>query len=178
MAWNYQPYQQNQVFVQQPQAQQNSHMPDRLEQMRQQQYQLTQQPMQEQMMGQPAVNNPMQFYPMGQMSALQSGVVKVLSEAEAQSYLVAPGAKVVMMDARLPKMYIKSVDMNNDPHFEKYRLVREYDEPITPPPGEDLGARFVPRDEFDRLREEHEKMLAAIAKIAEKMEGYNVESDS
>lgn len=167
MAYNYQPYQQNQVYMQVPQNQPTQPVPDRLEQMRQQQYQ--------QIPGQPMqMNQQMQGYPQmmgyGQpVQAHQTSVIRVLGEAEAQSYMVLPGASVVMLDATQPKMYIKSMDMNGTPSMQKFRLIEDVEEPAQTIP-QDFGERFVPRQEFDEFKREHDRLLAAISRIAERME--------
>lgn len=159
MAYNYQPYQQNQVFMQQPQGQA---MPDRLEQARQGQYQTMQ--MNQQMQGYAQMmgyGQPMQIH--------QTSVIRVLGEAEAQSYMVLPGASVVMLDSQQPKMYIKSMDMNGVPSMQKFRLIEDIEEPTHTLP-QNFGDQFVTRREYDELKREHEKLLDVIGRIAERME--------
>lgn len=161
MAYNYQPYQQNQVYMQTPQSQA---MPDRLEQARQGQYQMMQ--MNQQMQGYPQ----MMGYGQQPVQSHQTSVIRVLGEAEAQSYMVLPGASVVMLDASQPKMYIKSLDMNGNPSFQKFRLVEDIEEPSRGIPV-DFGDQFVSRKEFDEFRREHDRIIEAIGKLAERMEG-------
>lgn len=148
MPYNYQPYQQNQVFMQQPQQGYPTAMP-------RQDY--SNPPMQYQ--GYQANQNPQQ----NQNPCL----IKVLSEAEAQSYPVAFGASVAMLDTQLPKMYIKSVDMNGVPAFMKYKLIEDHDEPAAP--AQNLNDMYVTREEYKTLCEEHSRVMDAIAKIAERM---------
>lgn len=150
MAYNYQPYQQNQVFMQQPQGQGYPTAFPRQEYPQPMQYQ-----------GYPAQQNP----PQNQNPSL----IKVLSEAEAQSYPVAFGSSVAMLDTGQPKMYIKSVDMNGVPAFVKYRLTEERDEPSPAQPAQDMSEKFVTREEYNALCQEHGRIMEAITKIAERM---------
>lgn len=143
MPYNYQPYQQNQVFMQQPQY--PTAMP-------QQRYE---QPIQ------------YQGYP-GQNPQQNPSLVKVLSEAEAQSYPVAFGSSVAMLDTQQPKMYIKSVDMNGVPAFMKYRLIEDHAEPAPSVP-QNMSEMYVTRDEYSKLCREHERIMDAVTKIAERM---------
>lgn len=156
MSYNYQPYQQNQVFMPQgsqynPQAmpmqnpmQYTQPMPDRLAQMRQEQqypYQASQQP----------------------------SLIRVLSEAEAQSYPVAFGCSVAMLDAHQPKMYIKTMDGVGNPSFVRYRLIEERDEPQIQQMPQNMNELYVTRQEYMELTKEHERVMDAITKIAERL---------
>ena len=148
MPYNYQPYQQNQVFMQQPQMGQGypTAMPR----------QGYEQPM---FPNQQGYQNPQQ----------NPSLVKVLSEAEAQSYPVAFGSSVAMLDTQQPKMYIKSVDMNGVPAFMKYKLIEDRDEPAQNQPIQELDAKYVTREEYNTLCREHSRVMDAITKIAERM---------
>ncbi len=160
MAYNFQPYQQNQVFMQQPQMGQGypTAMPDRYAQPRTGYEQYPQQ----MGYGQPMQQNP--------------SLIKVLSEAEAQSYPVAFGASVAMLDTQRPMLYIKSVDVNGQPDFKKYRLTEEHD--TTVQPMQDMNEKYVTREEYNTLCREHERVMAAINKIAERMGVNNDEHES
>lgn len=102
-------------------------------------------------------------------------LVKVLSEAEAQSYPVAFGASVAMLDTQQPKLYIKSVDMSGVPSMLKYRLVEDRAE--QPANNENLNEMYVTRSEYNELCAEHTRVMDALAKIAERM-GTNDEQSS
>lgn len=149
MPYNYQPYQQNQVFMQQPQIGQGypTAMP-------RQGFEQPMYPNQQGYGGQNPQQNP--------------SLVKVLSEAEAQSYPVAFGSSVAMLDTQQPKMYIKSVDMNGVPAFMKYKLIEDHDEPASAPI-QNMNEMYVTREEYKALYQEHSKLVDAIAKIAERM---------
>lgn len=139
---NYGYYQQ--PIMQQPQMQmpQQQMMP---QQMQQTQLQQMQQPVQQQ-------------YP-----AVQSGFVRVRNENEARMYPVAPGSSVTFIDESGPFCYSKTVNMGqlDRPIFEKYRLVKEEDNPVQQPieqpqkpvesPRIDVS-QFVTKDVIDGFR--------------------------
>ncbi len=159
MPYNYQPYQQNQVFMQQPQMGQgySPPIPDRLMQARQGY---------EQYPPQMGYGQPMQQQ--------NPSLIKVLSEAEAQSYPVAFGASVAMLDTQRPMLYIKSVDTNGLPDFKKFRLTEEQDMPVQQM--QDMNEKYVTREEYNDLCREHERVMDAITRIAERM-GVNDEHE-
>ena len=114
---NYGYYQQ--PIMQQPQMQipQHQMMPQ----------QMQQQPIQQQM------QQPVQQYPM-----TQGGFVRIRNESEAKLYPVAPGNSVAFIDENAPYVYTKTVNMGqlDRPIFEKYRLVKEEDNPASQQPVE------------------------------------------
>jgi hypothetical protein len=100
----------------------------------QQFYQPVQQPlqtMQPQMAQQmPQQTQPTQTTP--QPTQAQQGVfVRVQSEQEARAYPVAPGNSVTFIDENAPYCYTKAVDASalDRPRFDRYRLVKEDDQP-------------------------------------------------
>ena len=61
--------------------------------------------------------------------------VSVQSEEQARAFPVVFGASVNFLDVNAPYIYIKSnFSQYQPPAFEKYRLVREEEQPVTPPP--------------------------------------------
>lgn len=108
----------------------------------------------------------MQGFPV-QPTQQNPSLIKVLSEAEAQSYPVAFGASVAMLDTQQPKLYIKSVDGNGVPSMLKYRLIEDRDEPSAPV--QDMRDTYVTREEYTKLCQEHERMMMAITQIAERV---------
>ena len=116
------------------------------QQMQQQQLQQMQQPVQQQ-------------YP-----AVQSGFVRVRNENEARMFPVAPGNSVTFIDEVQPYCYTKTVNMGqlDRPIFEKYRLVKEEDNPVQQQPVEQPQkpvespqidvSRFVTKDVIDGFR--------------------------
>lgn len=117
------------------------------------QQQPMQQPVQQQM------QQPVQQYPV-----MQGGFVRVRNENEARMYPVAPGNSVTFIDEVQPYCYTKTVNMGqlDRPIFEKYRLVKEEDNPIqqqtveqpqkpVESPQIDVS-RFVTKDVIDGFR--------------------------
>ena len=100
-------------------------------------------------------------------------LVKVLSEAEAQSYLVMPGNSVAMIDAAGRKLYIKSVSPDGNPSFERYALIPEREPaPEAFPenfPGGQNQPDFVTRKEYDELRGELDRVVEAMTRLTERM---------
>lgn len=68
-----------------------------------------------------------------QQNVQQGGFVRVQSENEARMYPVAPGNSVTFIDETAPYCYTKTMDMSqlDRPKFEKYRLVKEEDAPVS-----------------------------------------------
>ncbi len=108
-------------------------------------------------------------------------LVKVLSEAEAQSYLVARGNSVAMIDSAGRKLFIKSVDMDGSPSFERYALIPEHDPVPTNPEPVDVKSRgetdYVTRKEYDEMKKEHDKLMELMKKLAERVSGDGSETE-
>ena len=134
-------------------------MQDRLMQMRQQY--------------QPPVQQPMM--PMNQMPMNQGGgnLIRVLGEAEAKGYLVAPGNTVVLFDSEKPMVYQKTVDVNGIPSMRYFQITEVHPEQIPTSSPE----KYVLREEFDKLVQENNKILAMMQEIMEKG-GYYGKPDS
>ena len=130
--------------------------------MQQPQIQIPQQQMIPQQMQQPIqqqMQQPVQQYP-----TVQSGFVRVRNENEARMYPVAPGNSVTFIDEVQPYCYTKTVNMGqlDRPIFEKYRLVKEEDNPVQQHPVEQSQkpiespqidvSRFVTKDVIDGFR--------------------------
>lgn len=92
---------------------------------------------------------PYQQYPYYQQPAQQrqdQGLVWVQGEAGAKSYLVAPGATVLLMDSEGSKFYLKSADASGVPLPLR---VFEYKEL-----GKQEPALYVTKEEFEKFKEE------------------------
>ena len=105
--------------------------------MQQPQMQIPQQQMIPQQMQQQPIQQQMQ-QPVQQYPTVQSGFVRVRNENEARMYPVAPGSSVTFIDESGPFCYSKTVNMGqlDRPIFEKYRLVKEDDNPVSQQPVE------------------------------------------
>lgn len=88
------------------------------------------------------------YYPAQQPNtqSRDNGLVWVQGEAGAKSYLVAPGATVLLMDAEGSKFYLKSADASGVPLplrvFEYKELGKQ--EPVM----------YVTKEEFEKFKEE------------------------
>ena len=99
-------------------------------------------------------------------------LVKVLSEAEAQSYLVARGNSVAMIDAAGKKLFVKSVDLDGCPSFERYALIPEHDtEPQKTEQKEERApaVEYVTRGEYEELKQDHDRLIDIIKKLTERV---------
>lgn len=99
-----------------------------------------------------------------------SSVIWVLGEAEASSYLVAPGCEVPMFDSNGGMAYIKSVDQYNRPRLRRFRIEEIFDDA---PRGQTQNppAEYVTRQEYESLLAEHNKLCGLMQKLAERLEG-------
>lgn len=100
-------------------------VPDNLAQLRSGQFQ---QPIPQQI-GQPMAqpNQPQQIVPSVQpvqSAANNSNIIWVNNEKEADDFLVAPNAAVVLWDANQPVVYVKQADATGKPNKEIYDLVK------------------------------------------------------
>lgn len=129
------------------------------------------QPMQDRLMQMRQQYNP----PMNQMPMNQGGgnLIRVLGEAEAKGYLVAPGNTVVLFDSEKPMVYQKTVDVNGIPSMRYFQITEVHPEQI-PTANND---KYVLRTEFDKLVQENNKILAMMQEIMEKG-GYYGKPDS
>lgn len=80
-----------------------------------------------------------------------SGLNWVQGEASAKSWIVAPGATVLLMDSEAQRFYLKSSDVNGVPTMRTF----EYTEVGAVKPAEPTKpAQFVTVDEFNSFRTE------------------------
>lgn len=88
----------------------------------------------------PAYYNPYQqsFYPPQQqqsqtMQIQNGGFIPVSSEEVARNYPIAPGVSVTFKNENAPYVYTKTMGFSqlDRPVFEKFKLVREDDAPVT-----------------------------------------------
>lgn len=69
----------------------------------------------------------------GQLQIQNGGLVSIPSEDDARKYPVAPGNSVTFKDENAPYVYTKTMGFSqlDRPLFEKFRLVKEDDTPIS-----------------------------------------------
>ena len=136
-----------------------------------------QQPMQQPMQQMQAPQMQNQTQPVQQQQSqyptMQSGFVRVRNENEARTYFVAPGNSVTFINEDSTYLFTKTVEINqlDKPKFEKYRLVKEEDEPAPVPveapqkpverPPVDLS-KFAMKDEIAAFKAEIDALKSDI----------------
>lgn len=105
----------------------------------------------------------------------QSGFVRVQSENEARMYPVAPGNSITFIDENAPYCYTKTMDFSqlDRPKFEKYRLVKEEDQPIqAAQSGEQSGnvssQGYATKADVEALRGSLNELEEKVAKLSSK----------
>lgn len=108
----------------------------------------------------PPANQPQQ--PAG---PIQSGILWVSSEQEAQAYPVAPNNAVALWDSSAPAVYIKQADASGKPVLKVYDLTERAETPRSAP---------IPQGDISTLKKEIngeiESLWAAVREIREKTE--------
>lgn len=85
-----------------------------------------------------------------------SGFVSVPSETVARNYPVAPGNSVTFIDENAPYCYTKTMGFSqlDRPRFEKFRLVKEEDQPIQAQTTEDMPKiDYALKSELEALKQ-------------------------
>ena len=107
---------------------------------------------------------PMQGFPMPMQRPDPTGLNWVQGEAGAKSWLVNPGATVLLMDSENQRFYLKSADMNGVPAMRTF----EYSEIGASKPQEAMQTvNFVSVEEFNGLRDEVLKRLEDLSEPVE-----------
>ena len=79
-----------------------------------------------------------------------SGLNWVQGEAGAKSWIVTPGATVLLMDSETQRFYLKTADQNGIPNMRTF----EYSEVGIKPQESVMNGDFVTVDVFNRFKEE------------------------
>lgn len=107
---------------------------------------------------------PMQGFQMPMQRPDPTGLNWVQGEAGAKSWLVNPGATVLLMDSENQRFYLKSADMNGVPAMRTF----EYSEVGAPKPQEAIQpVNFVSVEEFNGFRDEVMKRLEDLSEPVE-----------
>lgn len=100
---------------------------------------------------QPAMQQPaMQPVPPAQQPG-QSPIIWVQGEAGAKSYMVAPGASVMLMDSEQSAFYIKTADASGMPSMRAFDYVERTAQSQPVQAAQPQGVEYVTRQEFDAL---------------------------
>lgn len=96
---------------------------------------------------------------------IQSGILWVSSEQEAQAYPVAPNNAVALWDSSAPAVYIKQADASGKPVLKVYDLTERAETP---------RSAQIPQGDISTLKKEIngeiESLWAAVREIREKTE--------
>ena len=95
------------------------------------------------------LTNPMP-YTMPMQRQDPSGLNWVQGEAGAKSWIVTPGATVLLMDSETQRFYLKTADQNGIPNMRTF----EYSEVGIKPQESVMNGDFVTVDVFNRFKEE------------------------
>lgn len=99
-----------------------------------------------------------QFQQPQQQQTYNQGLLWVQGEAGAKSFLVAPGASVLLMDSEASKFYIKSADNAGMPNMRTF----EYKEALTnqnpQPLEESKAAGYATQEEIAELKKQIEEL--------------------
>jgi hypothetical protein len=105
-----------------------------------------------------------QGFPMPMQRPDPTGLNWVQGEAGAKSWLVNPGATVLLMDSENQRFYLKSADMNGVPAMRTF----EYSEIGVSKPQEAMQTvNFVSVEEFNGFRDEVLKRLEDLSEPVE-----------
>lgn len=96
-----------------------------------------------------SMTNPMP-YPMPMQRPDPSGLNWVQGEAGAKSWIVTPGATVLLMDSEAQRFYLKTADQSGVPVMRTF----EYNEVGAKPQEAPQTANFVTVDVFNSFKEE------------------------
>lgn len=101
----------------------------------------------------------MQYYPAQQNNQSNNSIIWVQGEQAAKAYPVSAGQSILLMDSENPLMYIKSTDQSGMPLplriFEIREKIQNGNQQPIPKPNID----YVPRSEFDKLRDKVEELM-------------------
>lgn len=108
-----------------------------------------------------------------QPTVQQNGFIRVQSENDARMYPVAPGSSVTFINDNAPYCYVKTMDLSqlDRPKFDKYRLVKEEDAPVSRQNGAETilgsdkgGVAYALKSDLDAIWGEIETIKGRLAK--------------
>lgn len=91
-------------------------------------------------------------------SQASPGLLWVQGESGAKSYLVAPNTTILLMDSESQRFYIKSTDGAGMPSLRTFEYKELTGEKATEPES-NMDKRFVTREEYEALKEQHDNMI-------------------
>lgn len=102
-----------------------------------------------------------------------TGILWVGSEAEAQSYPVAPNNAVALWDSTKPAVYLKQADASGKPTMKTYQL-SEYAAKTDPL---DREANYVHKEDLDEMQTAIAALKAELKTIKRELKKKEVDTD-
>ena len=99
-----------------------------------------------------------QFQQPQQQQTYNQGLLWVQGEAGAKSFLVAPGASVLLMDSEASKFYIKSADNAGMPNMRTFEYKEVLPNQSTQPLEESKVAEYATQEEIAELKKQIEEL--------------------
>ena len=97
----------------------------------------------------------------------QGGFVRVQNEQEARQYPLAPGYSMTFIDDSASYCYVKTMGFSqfDKPKFERFRLVKEEDEPVEKV--SEKGAEYALKDDVEKLKQRIDEMQKTLDEFNE-----------
>lgn len=99
-----------------------------------------------------------QFQQPQQQQTYNQGLLWVQGEAGAKSFLVAPGASVLLMDSETPKFYIKSADNAGMPNMRTFEYKEVLPNQNPQPLEESKTVGYATQEEIAELKKQIEEL--------------------
>ena len=93
-----------------------------------------------------------------QQQTYNQGLLWVQGEAGAKSFLVAPGASVLLMDSETPKFYIKSADNAGMPNMRTFEYKEVLPNQSPQPLEENKTVGYATQEEIAELKKQIEEL--------------------
>lgn len=93
------------------------------------------------------------------------GFVWVQGEAAARSFMVAPGATVLLMDSDSNRFYIKIADPSGMPSMRVFEYTEVDPNAARQQPAQDMTAQYVTREEYNALANGYQELAEKINRL-------------
>lgn len=99
------------------------------------------------------------------------GFVWVQGEAAARSFMVAPGATVLLMDSDSTRFYIKSADPSGMPSMRVFEYTEVDPNAARQQPAQDMTAQYVTREEYNTLATSYQELAGKLDRLMTEKRG-------
>lgn len=93
------------------------------------------------------------------------GFTWVQGDAAARSFMVAPGATVLLMDSDANRFYIKSADQSGMPTMRMFEYTELDPNATRQQPAQDMTTQYVTRDEYNALANSYQELAEKINRL-------------